>query len=326
MNLFRTITGRHQFGNLFVSPKRTLHVDQLSELERHYGALLCSLSGRRIALQFRSQPQLAEAILLLDGVCEQVILLPQDLSHETVAHFMLSTGSELVVNDNPSGKAGANTISFEPIAGNPPARDYATDWLLSTSGTTGVPKLIRHNMNSLCRTVKRDESKGKAITWGLLYEIYRFAGLQVYLQALLGGSVLVIPENADAPFAQQLELFGEQRVNALSATPSMWRKMLMSGELNRLHLSLITLGGEIATQNTIDALAGHFPDARITHVYASTEFGVGFAVADRREGFPAAWLRNKDFPFNLDEDTGELYLHSRTREWRTGRDGRRGDH
>jgi len=38
-------------------------------------------------------------------------------------------------------------------------------------------------------------------------------------------------------------------------------------------LRQITLGGEIADQAVLDALARRFPGARITHVYASTEAG-----------------------------------------------------
>ena len=37
-------------------------------------------------------------------------------------------------------------------------------------------------------------------------------------------------------------------------------------------------------------LSKRFPEARITHIYASTEAGVGFAVKDQKAGFPASFL------------------------------------
>lgn len=40
----------------------------------------------------------------------------------------------------------------------------------------------------------------------------------------------------------------------------------------------------------LGALRARFPTARITHIYASTEAGTGFAVRDGEAGFPAAWL------------------------------------
>ena len=40
----------------------------------------------------------------------------------------------------------------------------------------------------------------------------------------------------------------------------------------------------------LDAIAARFPAARLTHIYASTEIGVGFAVNDGLAGFPESYL------------------------------------
>ena len=47
---------------------------------------------------------------------------------------------------------------------------------------------------------------------------------------------------------------------------------------------------EIADQSILSALRRQFPKARIAHIYASTEAGVGFSVSDDRAGFPEQWL------------------------------------
>jgi acyl-coenzyme A synthetase/AMP-(fatty) acid ligase len=52
-----------------------------------------------------------------------------------------------------------------------------------------------------------------------------------------------------------------------------------------------TLGGEAVDQTTLDRIRRALPQARITHIYASTEAGVVFSVNDARAGFPVAWLR-----------------------------------
>ena len=59
-----------------------------------------------------------------------------------------------------------------------------------------------------------------------------------------------------------------------------------------LELDRITLGGEIATQTTIDNLRRSFKSAKIVHIYASTEAGVGFTVRDERAGFPVEYLEH----------------------------------
>jgi acyl-CoA synthetase (AMP-forming)/AMP-acid ligase II len=51
-----------------------------------------------------------------------------------------------------------------------------------------------------------------------------------------------------------------------------------------------TLGGEIADQPTLNAVRAAFPAARLSHIYASTEAGVGFSVTDGLAGFPLAYL------------------------------------
>jgi acyl-CoA synthetase (AMP-forming)/AMP-acid ligase II len=95
----------------------------------------------------------------------------------------------------------------------------------------------------------------------------------------------------------------------LSATPSLWRKMLMDARIKACPLRQITLGGEIADQQILDALRRFFPAARIVHIYASTEAGVAFSVNDCCAGFPAAWLQSEHSPIPLRiRDDGHLLI------------------
>ena len=80
----------------------------------------------------------------------------------------------------------------------------------------------------------------------------------------------------------------------LSGTPSHWRKALMTSGVAAFHPQYVRLSGEIADQAVLDALRKAFPHASIGHAFASTEAGVGFAVNDGLEGFPAAMLEKAD--------------------------------
>jgi len=124
--------------------------------------------------------------------------------------------------------------------------------------------------------------------WGLVYDPARFAGLQLVLQALLGGGVLVVPPQE--ALASQIAFMAKHGVNSLSATPTLWRKILMTVGSERLPLMQATLGGEIADQPILDAIRHRFPSARVVHIYASTEAGVGFSVKDGQAGFPLRYL------------------------------------
>lgn len=197
-----------------------------------------------------------------DGFCRRLILLPSSLNPEK---------------------------AMQQAADVPQFTDSkSTQWLLATSGTSGEPKLIAHTLASLSQSLKRDPQAGTCFRWGLVYDPSRFAGLQVVLQAFFSGAELVITPLND--YDEQVRSLVANRISALSATPTLWRKFAMDGRLRDCPLRQITLGGEIVDQKLLDHLRQSFPEARITHIYASTEAGVGFAVTDGRAGFPLAFV------------------------------------
>jgi acyl-coenzyme A synthetase/AMP-(fatty) acid ligase len=170
-------------------------------------------------------------------------------------------------------------------------RPFESEWVLTTSGTTGTPKMVSHTLAGLTRTTKIHRPAGPPPVWGLLYGFDRFAGLQVLLQAMLSGSKLV-DMIGEASLGDRLAHFSKNNVSHLSASPTLWRKILMTPEAESLELRSITLGGEIANQDILDRLSKLFSDAHIAHIYASTEAGVGFSVRDKIAGFPAVYLDN----------------------------------
>jgi len=163
-----------------------------------------------------------------------------------------------------------------------------TQWIMATSGTTGTPKLVSHNLRSLTRSLKINLQIGSETIWALLYDPCRFAGLQVTLQACISGSLLLVPGSKDNE--EIVEFLQREKCTSVSATPSMWRRLLSATGGRKLNLNQVTLGGEIADRKTLQGLKLRFPDAKITHIYASTEAGVGFSVRDGLEGFPLEYL------------------------------------
>lgn len=178
--------------------------------------------------------------------------------------------------------------------------------LLQTSGTTGAPKLIRHDVARL-RARLRGLGDAEA-RWLLTYEPASFAGLQVILTALAAGATLIGEPGGGVAGLAAAAL--EHDATHISGTPSFWRGFLMAIGERRLPLRSITLGGEAADQSLLDRLAERFPDARIRHIYASTEAGVLFTVSDGRAGFPAQWLDTGVDGVDLRLSGGELEVRS----------------
>lgn len=240
--------------------------------------------GCRVALVGLAPAELIKAIVAFDGIADALLLLPAALEAEARAALINAAACTHRLNNGANELVAVTTVDTPLPVGKP------TQWLLATSGTTGAPKLIGHSLATLSRTVRRDSLRGGEFIWGLLYDPCRFAGMQVVLQSLISGSRLALPDAIE--FERQIQVLLQHDVTALSATPSLWRKLLMDGRIASLKLRQLTLGGETADQTILDALQRRFPSSRIVHIYASTEAGTGFAVQDGRAGFPSNWLDN----------------------------------
>ena len=258
--------------------------------------------GSCIAFCGLSPIELIKAIIAYDGFASAMLLLPASLDESStnqLIHAAHCTHRIDTLSDDPIVITQLDNVSLK--------EETSTRWLLASSGTTGLPKLIEHTLASLCRSVKQDSVRCFEFVWGLLYDPSRFAGIQVVLQALLSASRLSVADAMD--FDLQVEGFIRNRVNALSATPSLWRKLLMDGRIAKLPLRQITLGGETVDQNILDLLKRSFPAARVVHIYASTEAGAAFSVHDGLAGFPVKWLESTLAPIPLRiRDDGHLLV------------------
>jgi len=244
------------------------------------------LVNATVVINGRPRLEFALLLFLLDGYAQKILFLPQDIEealheqyyNEAKVNFEIyMDGRELKytsVNQN-------NNIERK--------KPSYTQWIIPTSGTTNIPKLVSHTFSSLTRTAKTNVELGGKYRWGLVFDIYRFSGIQVLLQSLLSGSTLIITDPIHS-MSEMLIQLTDKKCNALSATPSFWRKVLMTKESDSLLFERITLGGEISDNNILKALKQKFTEAKIVHIYASTEVGVGFSVTDGKEGFPVSLL------------------------------------
>jgi acyl-coenzyme A synthetase/AMP-(fatty) acid ligase len=256
--------------------------------------------GAAVALRGRRARTVAAAVHALEGWASRVDLLgPVDDTRDDA--------DRVLVDDTLTSVPAASTGATPPEG---PAAAAPTTWRLFTSGTTGAPKAIDHTLASLTRTVQRPRGDaGTRRTWGLVYEPTRLAGMQVLLQSLANGDLL-LDAATDEPLPERLRWLGDERVDSMSATPTLWRQVLQSADPAALPLRQITLGGEIADQLVLNALARTFPDARITHIFASTETGAAFAVNDGREGFPLAYLSDPPRGVRLEVRDGILFVEA----------------
>jgi acyl-coenzyme A synthetase/AMP-(fatty) acid ligase len=177
-------------------------------------------------------------------------------------------------------------FSLRRIEGKSSAEGFAI--VIPTAGTTGRPKFARHKIGNLLDRVRIPKEANSI--WLLTYHPATFAGIQVLLTCLVGGGDLVaVSAVTVTALAKAASAYSPTHI---SGTPTFWRAFVPTlGEgTARFKPRQITLGGEIADQGTLDLLRATFPDARITHIYASNEAGALFAVHDVTAGFPQSWF------------------------------------
>ena len=238
------------------------------------------------------------ALFALDGLTSRLHLLPPEADATTIARLADHHGFDCF---DASREEAPSTAA--------PRAAHDTEVVLFTSGTSGTPKAALHSWSSIAASVHATP-KLDASRWLLTFAPTSYAGLQVFLHALMNGGQLSV----GPPRASELaDLAVRDGVTHVSATPTFYRLLLSTVRpevLAGLRWNQITLGGEPVDQPVLDALRRQFPAAQLTHLYASTEGGVGFSVQDGRAGFPVRYLEESSGGVALRIVDGELQLRS----------------
>lgn len=289
-----------------------------TELDRatSLGDHLADLAGRAVLVATTSQLTTALALIELDTIARRLVILPPDMKDDQLGSVIEAVGIDAVVVDDERSKLTTKfpicatcTTSIVTMAKAPPA-PVRTDWVLMTSGTTGKPKMVAHDLAGLSAAIRARSPADGAAVWGTFYDIRRYGGLQIFLRAVLGGASLVL-SMAGEPVAEHLARLGKHGVTHLSGTPSQWRRALMSPAIGSIAPRYVRLSGEIADQPILDSLRNAFPNAAVGHAYASTEAGVGFDVNDGIAGFPADYVGSIRNGVEIKVVDGSLHIRSR---------------
>src|ERR1700726_4036517 len=278
-------------GRTLSDPRRLISLTDITG-ETGLKGRLGELPGRAVLLAVGGQLLGALAMLEIDGVARRMLLCPPDLNADHIQALSEDAEIDAVVTDQPARWVASGielvVAAEETLQPAPRAQtERATEWLMLTSGTSGLPKIVGHSLEGLTGAIVADgPARGAPPVWATFYDIRRYGGLQIFLRAIVGGGSMVLSEPEEL-IADHVARLQQKAVTHLSGTPSHWRKLLMSGAASDFSPRYVRLSGEIADQAVLDGLRHAFPSASIGHAYASTEAGVGFAVNDGREGFPA---------------------------------------
>src|ERR1700732_1562386 len=155
------------------------------------GGTLPALDGACLLVLARDHLTAALTLIELDGVARRMILCPADFAREHLPVVIAKAGGDATVSDEdtrdlrplvPLHVTSAPTIA--PDAATQPG-SRQTEWILFTSGTTGIPKMVVHTLASLTAGIKPRAQRGGRIVWATFYDIRRYGGVPVFV----GGGV-----------------------------------------------------------------------------------------------------------------------------------------
>ncbi len=260
-----------------------------------YSQLLNDLSDTQEIHAYSYTSDLYSTFLhIISAIIHQVnlVLLDSDFSEQELSNLKIDRSFT-----NQSRKIG--NVYLATIGDLINSLSHNREWALTlyTSGTTGIPKQVVHNLGSLARAVRASDRHSEDI-WGFAYNPTHIAGLQVFFQALFNGNTIV--NLFDAPRDRVISLIKDYSITNISATPTFFRMLL---PLSDTYPSVrkLTSGGEKFDLRLSSDLMKAFPNAKLRNVYASTEAGT--------------ILESKDDTFCIGDAKlcrirdGELYIH-----------------
>jgi hypothetical protein len=155
----------------------------------------------------------------------------------------------------------------------------ASKLIIDTTGSTGDPKQIKIDLKSRYNKCATIEGKEDSYNVGFFYDLETWACYSVLIYCL---------KNKFQPI--HLKSFNDERIksiNQICLTPA---QLMMLGHNQQVYniCTQVTIGGDYALQSHLDLGLKIFPNARITHVYASSETGGICSASDNLEGYPAS--------------------------------------
>ena len=270
-----------QPGNRIHGPSGTSSLGDL--VAAFAGKISAHVASAPLAIVGASPLELIAAAAWLAQTQTDGLILPADRLSPELQMRLAERGYALVDLDS-----GAITPAVKNLTPKPGRVS------LLTSGTTGEPNIVEHTWDTLF-TMDRVKS-GRAASWLLTYQPGTYAWWQMVTMVLFlpEQSLTITNERTPVALTQAAIAHG---VTAISATPTFWRMVLLqfsSEDLRALPVRQLTLGGEAVDQPILDRLRAQFPEATLTHIYASSEAGAAIVVRDGREGFPGEWLSADD--------------------------------
>ena len=158
--------------------------------------------------------------------------------------------------------------------------------VLFSSGTTGRPKAILHDFSRFLARYRTPRPALSTVSF-LLFD--HIGGINTLFHTLFNRGLVVVPPERTVQGV--IETIARHRIQCLPTTPTFLRMVLLSGALEGVDvssLSLVTYGTERMDQPTLDALCRALPHVDFRQTYGMSELGILRVKSRARDSL---WMR-----------------------------------
>ena len=180
--------------------------------------------------------------------------------------------------------------------------------VLFSSGSTGAPKAMIHNLDNLIDSYKHKKQKNLNILVFLMFD--HIGGLNTLFNAISMGATIVLPKNRNPE--DIAALIEQHSVHVLPASPTFLNMMLMAKveeKYNLTSLKMITYGTETMPESLLEKLKLKFPRTKLVQTFGTSETGIA-QTTSRTSNSLEMKLDTQNLEYKI--INGELWLKTKT--------------
>ncbi len=180
--------------------------------------------------------------------------------------------------------------------------------VLFSSGTTGSPKVMVHNLSEIINDYKTPK-KARNLNFLLFLLFDHIGGINTLLNCLNNGTTITIPLNRNPEYI--LQIIEDKKVQILPTTPTFLNLILMNENFEKYDLSslkMITYGTERMPQALLDKLKIKIPHVKFLQTFGTSETGI---MKTESKSSTRLFFKIVDPNYQYKIENDQLYLKSK---------------